>query len=274
MKRVVDMAKAFSRKWTRPDTGFGLFFVTSFFSVGCASLPDHERTVLVEASRNYSKGETSAAVSSLDRLIRDYENTSEIAEAHYLRGLCRLKLEQRQAASEDFERGLSKSNRDDLTARCRASLAAIAYQDGRWTQAAEMYGKAAPALPDVPPTDVVLLAAGISMQRAGEWQQANLQFARVLQKFRSRPSAADARRLAGWRHSYFSIQLGAYRDADNAGKAVHSMRQQGLDAVQEYLPREEQPLWIVMAGRYANYADARNALLQIRQRYPQATIIP
>jgi septal ring-binding cell division protein DamX len=81
--------------------------------------------------------------------------------------------------------------------------------------------------------------------------------------------------MAAWRHPFYSIQLGAYRDADNAEKAVVTFRQQGLDASQEYLPRNGQSLWVVMAGRYATLRDAEAALAGIRQRQqPQASIIP
>lgn len=243
-------------------------------AAGCASLPAAERQQLRDASRQYQAGNTTPAVSTLDRIIRDYGQAAEIGEAHYIRGLCRFKTLQLQAASEDFERGISKSNRSDLTARCRASLAAIAFQNGNWRQAAELYGRAVGDLPDAPPTDAVLYAAGIAMQRAGDWKNANIQFARILHRFRNRPLATDARRMALWRHPYYSIQLGAYRDADRAGKATQSLRAQGFDVCQEHMPRDGQALWIVMAGRYGTYDEARVALGRARQRQSQATIVP
>jgi len=269
------------------DHGFARFFAGSSGAIGpvgllilaglaggCASLPPAERQVLIDASRQYMQGDISTATANLDRLIREYDHAAEIAEAYYLRGLCRFISQQPQAAGEDFERGISKSNRSDLTARCRASLAAIAFQFENWNRAANLYQQAVAELPDVPPTDAVLYTAGLSMQRAGQWQQANLQFARILHRFRNSPVAEDARRMAAWRYPYYAIQLGAYRDADNAGKAVQSLRQQGFDPVQEYLPRGAESLWVVTVGRYPTFNDARHALAGVRQRQPQATIIP
>ena len=248
--------------------------INLFASVGCASLPPAERQLLIDASRQYTQGDITTATANLDRIIREYSNASETAEAYYLRGLCRFISKQLQAAGEDFDRGISTSTRSDLTARCRASLAAIAYQSQDWPRAARLYQQSVGELPDVPPMDAVLYAAGVSMQRAGEWQEAKLQFARLLNRFRNSPLAADARRMATWRHPYYSIQLGVYRDAENAGKAVQEFRLQGFDPVQEYLSRNGEDVWVVMSGRYRTYADATAALAAVRQRGYDAVIIP
>jgi TolA-binding protein len=243
-------------------------------SIGCVSLPPLERQQLMKASRDYSAGDTASATSTLDRIIRDYGQTAEIAEAYYIRGLCRFKTRKTKAAAVDFEHGISKSKRSDLTARCRASLAAIEFEKGDWKRAADLYAEAVGGLPDVAPTDVVLLGAGIAMQRAGKWREADTQFARILNRFRNRPAAVDARRMSLWRHSYYSIQYGAYRDTDNAGRAVQALRRQGLEPTKEYLPRDGQTLWVVMAGQYRTYDEARSALARARQQQAQATIVP
>jgi tetratricopeptide (TPR) repeat protein len=241
---------------------------------GCATLPPLERQALLDASRQYTQDDLAGAMTTLNRLIRDYDATPEIAEAYYVRGLCRSRLQQPQAAGEDFERGISRSRRADLTARCRASLAALAFARGDWKRAADLYSQSVRELPDVPPTDAVLYTAGLSMQRAGDWDKAGFQFARIIDKFRNRPIAAEARRLAAWRHPYYAILLGAYRDADSAGKAVHTLRQQGFDAGQEYLQQADRPVWAVLAGHYATYDEARTALAGIHKRQPGATLVP
>jgi tetratricopeptide (TPR) repeat protein len=243
-------------------------------TAGCATLPPNERQQLIDASRQYATGQTTPAMRTTDRLIRDYGRTAEIGEAYYIRGLCRFKAQQRQAAAADFEKAIDKSKRPELIARSRASLAAVAFENGDWSRAAELYGQSVEMLPDVPPNDAVLFSAGLAMQRAGDWREARFQFARILNRFRSRPLAAEARRMAFWRHDYFSIQFGAYRDSLNAGKAVQSARQQGFEASQEYMLRNGQPVYLVIAGRYTTYNEARSALTQVRRRQPQATIVP
>ena len=154
---------------------------------------------------------------------------------------------------------------------CAAVLAVVLENHPR---ANELYEKAIPDLPNKPPTDVILYCAGVSMQRVGKWKEAAYQFGRILRMYRDRPVAVDARRMAGWKHEYYAIQLGAFRHADNAADAVRTFRQKNLDAVQEYLLRSGGALWVVMAGRYENYADARADLPRVRKVQSQAVIIP
>jgi len=261
----------------RPVSGYGSFVWAAAFSAlaGCTTLPEAERQSLIAASDMYRRGEISSATARLDRLISNYGQTVEIAEAYYLRGLCRTKGRELAGASEDFEQALSKSKRDDLTARARASLATIAYKQGNWAKAAELYTAAIPDLPDRPPKDEILYGAGICLQRIGKWREAAFQFGRILSKFRGRPIAADARRTAGWPHEYYSIQLGAFQNADNAEQAVRSFRAKGVAAVRsENLPRNGYAMWVVMAGRYRAYAEAAAALPQLRRIQEEAYIIP
>jgi hypothetical protein len=112
------------------------------------------------------------------------------------------------------------------------------------------------------------------MQRVGKWKDAALCFSEILQRFRDRPIAADARRKAAWSHPYFSIQLGAYRDLNNAAQVVRGWRDKNLDATQENLPIQGQAMWVVMAGRYRTYGEAIEALQYVRKLAPGAYIIP
>lgn len=241
---------------------------------GCTNLPPAEREMLVQAAEEYRRGDAGQAVAKLDRIIRDYDQAVEIAEAYYLRGLCHAKLGQDWAAGRDLEQAVRRSRRPDLTANAQASLAAIAYRKGDWAEAARLYEAAAPDLPDTPPTDVILFRAGVAMQRAGKWSEARRQFARILQKFRDRPVASEARRLAEWRHSHFTIQLAAFGRVQQADDAVRSYRQRGLDPFQENQPRGGSALWVVMTGRYRTWDEAQAALSAVRRVQRDAFVIP
>jgi len=241
---------------------------------GCTQLGPAEKESLLQANQLYNRGDLSAACSRLDRLIADHDSAAEIAEAYYLRGLCRAKAKQFGPAARDFAAAVAKSKRDDLTVQARVSLASLAFQRGDWDEAVDYYKKVLPELPPKPPKDDVLFAAGLAMQRVGKWRDATLCFSEIVQRFRDRPIAADARRKAAWPHPYFSIQLGAYRDLNNAAQVVRDWRDKNLDATQENLPLQGQAMWVVMAGRYRTYGEAIEALQQVRKLAPNAYIIP
>jgi len=271
------MPKTSARLSPRRRPGYQALALATWFILpaGCAHLGPAERQALIQANEMYARDQTSAAVARLDRLISDFDQAPEIAEAYYLRGLCRTRKGELQAAREDFKRAIDRSKRADLTARCRASLAAIAFREGDWLEAANLYEEALDGLPVQPPSDEIRFSAGVAAQRAGRWKDAAIHFARLLREFRDRPLAADARRMAAWRHEYFAIQLGAYQDAANAEKTVSTYKARGLpQVVVQHLPRGGQSLWVVMAGQYATYSKALAALPRVRGVEPNAHIIP
>jgi len=241
---------------------------------GCAHLGPQERGALAQASQLYSSGDIPSATGRLDRLIADFGGAAEIGEAYYLRGLCRAKARQDRPAVEDFQQALHKSKRHDVKTRALVSLGTLAYRRGDWAKAAEWYGQALPRLADKPPKDEILYCTGIALQRIGRWKESAKRFAEILHKFRGRPIAAEARRMASWRHAYYAIQLGAFRDSDNAARAVYDWREKRVDAVQENLRRQGEALWVVMTGRHRTYAEAVAALRRIRKLEPSAHAIP
>ncbi len=240
---------------------------------GCTRLGPGERESLQEAAREYALGRIDPAMARLDPLIRDFSRAEEIAEAYYIRGLCHARQGREEAARADFEKALN-SRRRDLVGLARASLGTMAFRRGDYAAAAEHFEKGLPDVPDAPPKDQLLFSAGVAMQRAGRWKDASAQFATLLHRFPDRPIAERARRMAGWTHPYFAIQLAVYATAESAEQAVRAYRNRGLSAVQENHPRGGRAMWIVMTGRYPSYADAVAALPSIRRIQPDALIIP
>jgi len=257
--------------WRR---GSGVALAALVWLAGCTTLPDTERVALVHAAGQVDSNQCSEAVPRLDRMIATYPDAPEIAEAHYIRGLCRYRAGQIEAAVQDFEAAIRKSQRPELTAHARASLGTINYQQGRWTRAADYYREAVRDLPDEPPTDQVLYHAAVAMQRAGAWRDASVQLGRILRKFPNSSVADAARQLAAWPHQYFAIQLGAFASAEAAAKTMEEYRARGIDAYQENIARGGTALWGVLLGRYGNYADAMAALPRAKEVQSGAFIIP
>jgi tetratricopeptide (TPR) repeat protein len=254
--------------------GIALGILSLGLATGCSQLGPAEKASLAEANRAYGRGDVAGACTRLDRLIGDFDGAMEIGEAYYLRGLCRTKNRQYGLAVKDFEAAAKKSKRDDLTQNARISLASLAFQRGDWDQAVDYYDDVLSKMPAAPPKDEVLYAAGLAMQRVGKWKEASICFSQILNKFRHRPIAADARRKASWPHPYFAIQLGAFRDSANATNLVQSCRNRNIDASQESLSLQGQAMWVVMTGRYRTYAEAMDGLTQVKKWQANAVIVP
>ncbi len=257
-----------------PQYTIMLSLLPACLAAGCSILGPTEKASLAQANQAYARGDTAGACTRLDRLIADFDGAAEIGEAYYLRGLCRTKNRQYGLAVKDFEAAVKKSKRDDLTQNAKISLASLAFQRGDWHRAVDYYEDVLPRMPATPPKEEVLYAAGLAMQRVGKWKEASLCFSQIVNKFRHRPIAADARRKAAWPHPYFAIQLGAFRDSANAAKMVQTYRSRNIDASQESLPLHGHAMWVVMTGRYRTYAEAIDGLAQVKKWQANAVIVP
>lgn len=262
----------FSRK-SYNQYGLCLVAIVSMLA-GCITLPPAQRQDLQRASQLYTQGRYHSATAKLDDIIKTHPQALEIAEVYYLRGLCRLKGRMPQRSADDFKKAISKSRRKDLTARSKASLAALAFKAGKWKQAADLYAEALPDLPDQPPKDKILFSAGLCLQRIGRWKESRRRFNELLNTFGNRPLAKDARRMVRWDHPYYAIQVAAFSSAQSASRMVQELRREGFDATQEFLPRNRRSLWIVMTGSYPSYEDAVLGLKHVNRSHPDAFIIP
>lgn len=251
----------------------GFLAMTVLAGVGCTQLTPQARQSLIDADRLYKTGQFAAAQQSLDGWLAENEAVPEVAEAYYLRGLCRLKLENRSAGQADLQLARQKARRPDLKSHAAATLGCMAFEDGQFDRAAALLSQAAQALPAKPPLDVVLFRLGTAQQRIGQWAASREAFSRLATAVPRSPLILPARRKLNWPHDHFSIQCGAFRTSDSAGKAVSDLRAKGFDASPN-ADRSDGGLHRVYVGRYATWADATGALTRVQAAGQQAVIVP
>jgi TolA-binding protein len=241
---------------------------------GCQGVPPAGRQMLLNANRAYTRGEYAAGERSATEFLRSFPSSSAIGEAYYLRGLCRLRLDQRDAARADLTAGAAAADQSELRANCQAALADLAYEDGDMKTALAGYGAAAPHLPAQPPTDQVLYRYGVCLQRAGRWGEARHVFSRLLDEFGSSREVAAARCRFAWPHDYFAIQCGTFRRVDDGNKAAGDLRHKGLIASTEFIELDGRTVWRVLTGQYVTYEKAQTDLPRVRALVPEAAIVP
>lgn len=241
---------------------------------GCEGVPPAARQMLLTANENYQRGQYLAAEQSSTTFLHHFESSPAAGEAYYIRGLSRAQQHQEAAARADFQAGAKRATRDDLRAYCHAMLGNYAYEDGDVAAAAGHYAAAEPNLPRESPTDLILYRYGVCLQRLGRWKDARQRFSRLLDQFASSPRADAARRLALWPNDAFSIQCGAFGRVDNANAVAGTLRKRGLSPETVYLDLGGTPMWRVIVGRYATYAEARADLARVRAIEPTALVVP
>ncbi|MEI7835130.1 MAG: SPOR domain-containing protein, partial [Planctomycetota bacterium] len=126
---------------------------------------------------------------------------------------------------------------------------------------------------DQPPADRIYYRTGAALQRMGKWEEAAVEFHRVMELFKSSPLAAQAARrvnATGW-----TIQVGAYKIKSVADQAAAKLRQSGIASDVRPTAEGGQGLaFLVQAGSYSTYEEAGQALGRIRQSNRDAFISP
>ncbi len=258
----------------RPITQSLLIVALGGVVSGCAALPGPAVRQIREADAAYSAQRYAEADKILSPVIDDYMASPDIAEALYLRGLCRLRTGRSVEAQADLEGALERSQRPDLTDRLHTQLGNLEFDQERYNRAVGYYEDSYRDLPNRAPKDRVGLQYGLALQRLGRFGEAREVFNDVATHFTDTDFGAEARRKATWAHDYFTIQCGAYRDIAAAHRLAQTLKDKGVDALA--VPEEgvSSKLYMVRVGRYRTYAAARQALPGVQRAQRDAFITP
>jgi tetratricopeptide (TPR) repeat protein len=259
-----------TRFWTA-----GIAIAVVVVVAGCTRLPASAMQRIEQGHRAYQAGRYSQSQHMLSPVIAQYRNEPDIAEALYVRGLCRLKTGAADAARNDFKAALRITDRDELRALLHAQLGNLEYEAGRYETAIGHYRAADRAgLPSQSPSDRVLQRYGESLQHLSRFREAKAVYADLMLRFPRSSAAAEVRRKGSWAKDYYSIQCGVYSKPESAQRAAAGLRQKGIRATAWREERNGSVRHVVRTGQYRTHAEARRALPAVRQVVPDAFIVP
>lgn len=258
-------------KWM---TVWALVLAAGLGGAGCTQLSPEGRALLESGYDAAERGDNQGTINAMDKFLDEHGKSHRADEGYYLRGLGHYRAGHRSEAQADFAKALDETGKKEVRGKAHLALGDIAWDDDDMAEAEKNYRAALKDLPaDEPPVDRVHFRAGAALQRMGKWEEAAVEFHRVMELFKSSPFAAQAARrvnASGW-----TVQVGAFKVKSVADQAAAKLRQGGLIA--DVRPTNEggQGLaFLVQAGSYATYEDAQAALGRIRQGHPDAFIAP
>jgi len=241
---------------------------------GCGAVPGRTVQQIKQADQAYRLARYGESDRLTSTVIQEHPASPFTAEALYLRGLSRLKQDQRPQAEQDLEKALFLCRQRDLEVLILVQLANIAFDDDRYRRAAQCYQRAVDESPLAVPGDTLWYRYGLSLQRSGDFPGARFAFQQLLARHPGSSLVQHARRRMSWRFDHFTIQCGAFAEERSAQTAAQNLRQAGIDAsVSARDPRIGIP-YAVYSGRYRAYADAQSALTSVRQFQHDAFVVP
>ncbi|MHC4294266.1 MAG: SPOR domain-containing protein [Planctomycetota bacterium] len=234
-------------------------------------LTPEARQLLQRGYDLYGSGNNAAVIETLDVFLQQNPNSARNDEVYYLRGMARYRLNDPGGARDDLNLGLAETSNKELRANARVALGDLAYAEGEMTMAESFYRQ---ALPDIEqgekPSDHAHYRLGCVLQRQGRWEDADLQFDRVIYLFAdSQLGKLAARRV---RSTAWTIQTGAFESRTRADLAVKQLIEQELPAVSKVILFDAKPVFVVHVGRFATYEQATTALPDTRKHSGDAFV--
>lgn len=249
-------------------------FFAAVLCGGCVDLPPAGKVKLADAEKSYRANDIRKATQTLDEIIREFPEHRESAFAYYLRALCHERADRVVDAGRDVQKCIALSTNPTLTAKARAMAGAFYFDSGNVTAAIEQYAKAVEALPKEPPADMVRYRYGVCLQRHNEWANARKQFEIVIRDFPASQAAPWARRMLQWRHEFFSVQCGVFRDRGAAASLAGRLTSARLNGWYEPQIRDGATMQVVFSGRHKTYELAKAAVASVRRIAPDAAVAP
>ncbi len=259
--------------------GFCLWLVSfGLVAAGCVSqdLALHSSALYEEGARYYLAGQYSQGASRLSRAALESEDPRLRARASLLEGRCHLAMRQFHQAGAAFRRGLKAgSGPKEVRAGLELGLADSLYGQERYREAADQYHRVLRHPPDLIPADEATFKLALAGRRAGLWEEARRQFARLASRFPRSPRADAARRYAAETARGFSVQCGAFSSADAARRLAGQLRGKGFTPrVVPITTAAGHALTAVRVGSFPAWAEAAQVRSRLQATGFDARIVP
>lgn len=241
---------------------------------GCQAAKPRPDAALFEGESAYLQRDYHRADARLSTFIQLTNDTAARARALYVRGMTRALLGQRAAAYADLDAAARTAADTQLRWSANATLGALQFEDGHWDTAARALYAAVTTMPRVAPRDALLYRLSLCYERLGHWPQALSAQQQIVAEFGSGPYGDLARRRVELQAGHFAVQCGVYGSQENADRMVRNLWQQTLRPYVQPERRGGVIRYVVLVGRYESYAQAVQALAQVKGYVPDAVLWP
>jgi tetratricopeptide (TPR) repeat protein len=240
--------------------------------VGCqGTLSPQARQWLQNGYRASAAGEHRTVIESMDAFLADYARSRRADEAYYLRGLAKYHLGDRDGAKADLSAALDRTNKREVRGKAALALGDLAWDADDMAASAEMYRTAVDNMDaGVPPADHAAYRLGCALQRLSRWQEADLQFSRVMELFPGTVLGSRATRRVHGRA--WTVQMAAFGDRGHAEELVRGLAEQGVQAAAAAMLEDDRPVFVVQTGRFPTWEQATAALPSLKRVQPDAFV--
>jgi len=254
--------------------GTAVVVLTLLECLGCQEqLSPQAKLTLQNAYAASAAGDNRAVINHTDVFLHQNDRSPRADEAYYLRGLAKYGLGDLAGAQVDLSEALGRTQIQELRAKTAVALGDLAWDSDDMQTAERMYGLALANLAkDQKPADHAHYRLGCVLQRLGRWEDADVQFNRVIYFFNGSELAIRAGRRLNARD--WTIQVGAFEGKSRAEAVVADLKGKNLPATIQSIVTQGRLTFVVQVGNYPTYEQAAAALGGVRHYKPDAYVIP
>ncbi|MBN2376038.1 MAG: tetratricopeptide repeat protein [Sedimentisphaerales bacterium] len=243
---------------------------------GCNSPVNPQDQASLDLARQQVQDEKfSSAIRNLNEFLVKHPSGTSSGEAYYLRGLCHRQTipANEQLAEQDFQNALKDKKDRVIRPLAQVGLGHIYFENHplQPEKAVEFYLAAISDLSNEPPKDAALYRLGVSLQKMGQWQDADLYLSKCIDKFPDSTFTKYARDRFGAR--IWSFQFGAFADLNRARNLVKKLQASGWPAIWQTRRKNGSLLYVVRGGRYLDFNQANTMLPSAKAIQPDAEIV-
>ncbi|HUO09601.1 MAG TPA: SPOR domain-containing protein [Phycisphaerae bacterium] len=231
-----------------------------------------DKKVLSDAYVSYASRDFAGTENLAGTYIQKEPTAENVDEAFYLRGLARYGRGDRAGAAADLQKAIEHTKRADLKCKAYMTLGDIAFDEGKWDEAAANYQKAlgaGVAAGTVEPRMEFRL--GVALQAIGQWDHARPHLAIAAA---SKDAALAQRARERLEAAAFTLQFGAFTQGARAGELQRRLKAAGIVASANSEMHNGQVVFVVRAGNYTTLADAELARRKLAAKWPGVVVIP
>lgn len=248
-------------------------------AIGCEN-PQAQK-LLASGESAYMAGDDQGTIRDMDQFLAENPRSPRAEEAYYYRGLARSRQKDVAGAQGDFNQVVQHTSNGGRKALAQKAIADIAYDREDMGLALSMYNQALAGMDtSKKPADEVRYRLGQTLQRLGRWQDADLQFDKLIYQFGEDEWAKRAGRYI--RASAWTIQVAAMRDrraadslAGKLGAELNAKARPGEQIRLYVVPVQAEGghLFAVQVGRFPTYDLAAVQLKHVRSIDPNGLIM-
>ena len=252
---------------------FSLLFL--IFVNGCEKPADRSAVIIINKARQcYNRQDYSLALKQLTALLNNDLSPKVQAEVYYLRGLAYRELAGTylDLAYKDLNLAVRYTADPRLSALANMALGHICFEKDPpdSVQAILYYEDSLQAQAEDIPLDVIYYRLGVSLQRVGQWNQAQKYFTRCVSECSSSKYTLLAEKQKDCDH--YSLLADTFVSMERASETQDKLKQQNWPARIEKISIKDVDSFLVLVGNYQTYLSAEQNLRELLLVCPEASV--